>query len=351
MEYTPNHHMPQWVKSDRIMMDDFNAAFASIETGLDKAQATAADVLGAAQSTDTRLRTIAADLSRDFYRLAIQQKLQHGTAGITDSMWLNAFNCREDAPGIWCGGSGLALSGKKATVAGIKATAEELSYICTVPGYNNQGHTAAVTFTSDGYSILESVEIYTEVNVNYASTDVDFTIFLYEDKTGKLVGQAGPFRTEQAPKSDCIYARQVNFPLAEGVKYRMEFSIPSGQGYQRVTYFALGTSRSPYVQTAALILKNQPTKSSTSHTITAPAWASGGIGIARWSGSGSVSLAVNGKNLPAVRTRQYPNAAGTQCKETEFQLAALPGASMTLGASIQKGSGNLFLYDVGILWK
>lgn len=34
MEYTKNYHLPQWVKSDRIMMDDFNAAMVGIEEGI-----------------------------------------------------------------------------------------------------------------------------------------------------------------------------------------------------------------------------------------------------------------------------------------------------------------------------
>ena len=37
MNYTPNHHLPQWVKSDRIRMEDFNDAMANIESGLDQA--------------------------------------------------------------------------------------------------------------------------------------------------------------------------------------------------------------------------------------------------------------------------------------------------------------------------
>ena len=36
MEYTKNYHLPQWVETDRIMMEDFNAAMASIENGLDR---------------------------------------------------------------------------------------------------------------------------------------------------------------------------------------------------------------------------------------------------------------------------------------------------------------------------
>ena len=35
MEYTKNYHLPQWAEEDRIQMEDFNDAMASIESGLD----------------------------------------------------------------------------------------------------------------------------------------------------------------------------------------------------------------------------------------------------------------------------------------------------------------------------
>ena len=34
MNYTQNYQLPQWEKTDRIMMDDFNAAMVNLETGL-----------------------------------------------------------------------------------------------------------------------------------------------------------------------------------------------------------------------------------------------------------------------------------------------------------------------------
>ena len=34
MNYTKNYHLPQWVKEDRVLMEDFNAAMADIESGL-----------------------------------------------------------------------------------------------------------------------------------------------------------------------------------------------------------------------------------------------------------------------------------------------------------------------------
>ena len=55
MNYTQNHHLPQWVKTDRIMMDDFNQAMADMESALNSnAQAAAG-----AQATADEAKTLA----------------------------------------------------------------------------------------------------------------------------------------------------------------------------------------------------------------------------------------------------------------------------------------------------
>ena len=41
MDYTENIHLPQWVKSDRIMMDDFNEAMDTLDNSLYALQLTA----------------------------------------------------------------------------------------------------------------------------------------------------------------------------------------------------------------------------------------------------------------------------------------------------------------------
>ena len=50
MNYTKNHHLPQWEKTDRIMMEDFNAMCADMEAGLDKTARDAAADTAAARS-------------------------------------------------------------------------------------------------------------------------------------------------------------------------------------------------------------------------------------------------------------------------------------------------------------
>ena len=60
MNYTQNHHLPQWVQSDRIRMDDFNDAMANIESGLnaaDAAQSAAASALSKANAAQSAAQT------------------------------------------------------------------------------------------------------------------------------------------------------------------------------------------------------------------------------------------------------------------------------------------------------
>ena len=56
MDYTKNYHLPQWVKEDRIMMEDFNQMCADMEAGL-------LDVRARAEEGDAAVRSAAASAS------------------------------------------------------------------------------------------------------------------------------------------------------------------------------------------------------------------------------------------------------------------------------------------------
>ena len=62
MNYTTNYHLPQWVESDRILMEDFNDAMAGIDQGLQGAQTaaeTAQTTAETAQSTASAAQSTA----------------------------------------------------------------------------------------------------------------------------------------------------------------------------------------------------------------------------------------------------------------------------------------------------
>ena len=53
MNYTQNHHLPQWVGSDPIRMKDFNQMNQDIEAGLDAAASRANAAASAAQAAQS----------------------------------------------------------------------------------------------------------------------------------------------------------------------------------------------------------------------------------------------------------------------------------------------------------
>ena len=63
MNYTENYHLPQWVKDDRIMMEDFNDAMANIDFGLSGNRSAAEELRQSSGAMDEknlrRLRRIA----------------------------------------------------------------------------------------------------------------------------------------------------------------------------------------------------------------------------------------------------------------------------------------------------
>ena len=59
MNYTTNYHLPQWVETDRIMMEDFNRAFSDIDEGIKTAQDTADTAESKADAAQTTANSVA----------------------------------------------------------------------------------------------------------------------------------------------------------------------------------------------------------------------------------------------------------------------------------------------------
>ena len=79
MNYTTNYHLPQWVESDRILMEDFNQMCEDIETGLNSnAQAAAA-----AQATANATANAAYSPSNKPYVVGQYSGLGSGSQTIT----------------------------------------------------------------------------------------------------------------------------------------------------------------------------------------------------------------------------------------------------------------------------
>jgi len=58
MEYTTNYHLPQWVETDRIMMEDFNQAMANLDAGLSSAKSVADSAKSIAEEGNEKIPSL-----------------------------------------------------------------------------------------------------------------------------------------------------------------------------------------------------------------------------------------------------------------------------------------------------
>ena len=334
MNYTENCRLPQWEETDRVLMGDFNDAFAALEE------------IGA---DHRRLRTMTGNLGRDLYRKEVQSRVRHGKDGETDGMWVNALETREAAGGEghgWNGryGVGFGESGMP-TVKGIAAGAKEEDYLSTVPSYTYKSAHAAVSFTSDGYGTVEHIATWTWAHSGYSQKNFSFKITMTRLDTGETAGEAGPFTAVPGGHLQCL----VNFPLEAGVSYRLEFNLPENHAFSGTGGFLLGSTHEPANRTPLMSLVPRAAEKTIETPLAAPPSKSA-VGIVRWAGEGAVSLRAGDQPLTPVRTRESGNAEGQVCQETEFTTNSLPTGPFTLVLEMEP-AGTMTVFDYGVIWQ
>lgn len=339
MNYTEKYHLPQWMKEDRIMMEDFNAAMASIEGGL-----AAADVAGA----------VADSMSRDVYRQAVGQRVHHAAGGLTDAMWVNPLASLEDAGGEghgWNGRYGVYHgNGGLPTMAGIKALGpkEEVKINTAAADHAYYRDRAAATFTSDGYGALNEVQVWSR-RASYSHTSADFTITMTRLDTNEIVATSDLF-TQPNESESKPYWLHLGFPLEPHVSYRLEYIIVNRNDFSGWAGFMLASTEY-IVTTDTLRFSPRAAEPVLTKTLTPPDWAVGAIAILRWKGDGTAALAINGQTLTPARTREGINAVGGSCMETEFAAKNIPAKSFELTLTMEKGEDDLDIYDYGLIWR
>jgi hypothetical protein len=340
MTKTDKLGLPQWEATDQVQRTDFNDAFAILDNGYAAAEMATAGL--------ARARALAERLGRDAYSLAAQQAVQHGSWGDGAAFWLNPLTTLAAAGGEGHGWNGTYGLGHGAavtpTVEHIKETAEEISYLSTSTNASYQSTTAAVRFNSDGYGLLKTANIW--LYTTKTSTEFTYTVYLYRDDTGEEVAQAGPFTSDYTQWVDV----SLNFPLDNGVTYRMEFTLPSDHKFVGQGGFLLAASaRSSNTPPVAVALRDVlPT---VTNTVEKPDAVTEALALVRWSGETAVSLQVNGTDLTAAAERETINALGETCKETTYDVTLSDGPITVTLSLPQEDTAEFTVYDYGLIWR
>ena len=354
MDYTQNHHLPQWIKSDRIMMDDFNAAFASIDKGLSERNQAVDNLSGQISNVSNTLSQQITDRALEgatFDRFCRAAYNHYHLAKLSDPFprQMGAFHqsfTPEDVtvPGMTRRGD-CCYMGVGTRAVSLKAFYDSL----IVDSQLNVAYNAAVSpliirFSATMPGILKTLRLngrsdanhphvqngpchVTFVNLTTGATDASFDITL---------GISGN-TTQTGTRSV-----ELNIPFHSGYSYRLTVE-PTNKYYN---YNSLMVYDSGFQAE----LLNFPSVNIT-RQINGIDPCSGGIVLAHFNSyiaGGTVSLLWNNQNIPPYKTRTITDEDGRSLKEIEFRKNGAVPASNTIQLQLRcNTNGEMALYRWG----
>ena len=358
MDYTKNHHLPQWVKSDRIMMDDFNQMCRDIEAGLNKTQSNAS----------SGVTTVQNNLNAAEERLSAQiaQAAQNVRNAALDSLRRAAYNhlyladCHPGRPqaGLFFQGfdksSSVSLPGALPcedylwTCNGAAALSFSAHVRPTVKVLKDMygSDTCEATYSLPYSAMLRSLRLHGGYSNNSSANRIKpYTLWIYNtDNNQLLLETRGTFDLGSAGMNiSNAFFIPVNRPFHNG-NYRFRIKMDKLDFTPSVTF---RPSESNCMDIQGLKTANV----SATRTITSNEASAGGLAVVHyttWGAGGSPSMVWDGLNLQPAATRQITNNQGFSVTEAEFRrYGSIPArSSLTLNMACAPG-GEVCLYRWG----
>ena len=333
MNYTEKYHLPQWVETDRIMMEDFNAAMAGIEEGLNEANASAASALGASESVAlARLRRIGYDLCQ----VNARSMAKTGPSGVTHAKGL-AYN-------------GLATSQERKRVSGIFLPLGGAGWLGPICGLNSERLNSGLSnFVSASVSATyKTATASVDVSVRYSGTLTQVGVWfrqsaalniappmqvkLYDKGSESYVYTSGTVRPAAiSGKEYSLRTLDVSMTLEAGHDYRIELILLAESAF--MGSFGLGEETGKPL--AATITPIYPTSGTVTEKLTLETPAQLAVGVAHYTGDTPPVLRVNGQEMTPAALRYGADARGSHCREREFYLEGDWSGTVTLTAFFQ----------------
>ena len=356
MDYTKNYHLPQWVKSDRIMMDDFNRMCADIENGLtgnwqksgelsSRIEQVAGEAREQILTSDTASQT---SLKNGLLRLAYnhcymlaafeKQPPQSGfffqrLGGAGPQPSVSGLLNREDA--LWIARGGTAYSMKDFT-----SQLKQISEMKIVRGNAAENRPLVLRFTPPGPGYFTKFTIHSDLRDSICSETVWHVAFfnentgIYEQETDLTLKFAGAYRNGYNVFTNL-------FCFNGGVPYRIEIST-ADDGYNGKAEYRFVES---YFSTVSL---TDDTNCAVSCTVPCGEEKSDGLVLVQYrmgGTGGTLSLNWDGALLSPVHTRSLVNFTGKPVMEAAFRKNGRISANtaLRLNARCNVG-GDIALY-------
>ena len=362
MDYTKNYHLPQWVKSDRIMMDDFNRMCADIENGLTGNRQAANELSGQIQRVEQeaqeQIRTSdtasQASLKTGLLRLAYnhchmlaaleRRPPQRGCffqqfQGLSAHTGVGGLLARGDA--LW-----FARGAFSCTSEEFRASLKQVSQMKVAKGNAEANMPLVIRFMPPGPGCLIEIPVLIQFQ-ELSCKDTVFHLALYNENTGEYEAERD---FTQILKSDHsyyggYYQIQTELFFSGKFNYRIEISTRDGR-YSGTMDYNASTGR--FTATSL----TDDTVGTISRTVQCGEARMDGIVLVHYrliGTGGTLSLSWDGTAVSPYRTRSIVNIDGKTVTESEFRRnAAVPAATaLKLTAKCHEG-GEIALYSWGM---
>ena len=352
MDYTKNHHLPQWVKSDRIMMDDFNAAFANIDKGLsDRSQAVdnlSGQITNVSNTLSQQISGKAAE-SATFERFCRAAYNHYHLAALCDPFprQMGVFHQSFEPENVTVPGmtrrDNCCYMGKGTKNVTVKEFYDTMIVESNMAVNNNPAVTPlSVRFTTTMPGVLKKLRLtgryfchqqvaegglcrVTLHNLSTNKTEVNYTFSL-----NMGVGFDG-----RGPRTVAM-----NVPFHTGYDYRLKIE-PLSSNYT-LSYVPM------FDNEFQVELLDLPSASITRVVPCEPC--GGGIVLVRflpYGQGGTITLSWNNANVPAHATRTITDEQGRTFQEVEFRKNWAVPANSTLRLDLRCSNGEIALYSWG----
>lgn len=364
MKYTKNYHLPQWVKEDRIMMEDFNQMCADMEAGLVRnkssadagvaqAKAAAASAAQAAQAAagTANAAVTPAGLREGLFRPAYNQCshfLDLDEAPVLNGAFVqrlggekkpdNSQGIELHQDGVWC-----ASSGPGGTIEDVQSHMTMVSPLESVKGNLASCKKCVLTFAPTGAVCIQRIGLNGYTNDNDGS-EARFKITLdnktrgvRELETELTGGLAGKNHTSKIPLNLFAYLHGGDF-------YQLEI-IPLTAGFNGTFRYAKGDN----MTIERYDLGTGSFSGTLFHTFGTEESGLGGLLAVRYAAyhkKAALTASWGGGEQTPFRTRRFTDSQGQDVIEAEFRFNApiSGGSTATLKATVQSG-GDVIIYN------
>ena len=363
MDYTKNYHLPQWVKSDRIMMDDFNRMCVDIENGLtgnwqksgelsSRIEQVAGEAREQILTSDTASQS---SLKSGLLRLAYnhchllaaveKQPPQNGCffqrfKGMSVPAEASGLLARGDA--LWIARGAAAYSSED-----FRSQLQQVSPLQVVKGNAAANRPMILRFTPPGPGCIKEFPMKSSLNniEKYTST---LHFALYNEHTGEYEAEMDySWNLGSSPSYTSFETLQLNLCFSGGFTYRLEVSTTDSHYNATASYLSSAdlvgrfTTESYTADTTGVLTRTVQCGEARMDGIVLVHYRMIGTG-------GSLSLAWDGAAIPPSRTGNITTIDGNTVAEMEFRRnAAVPATtSLQLNARCNLG-GEIALYSWG----